>query len=151
MSLNVYLTVEEPVDVNTEPAIYIRAGGRNVRVTRAVWDALRPGREPVVAIHERGSLQCVYSGNITHNLSRMAREAGIYNALWRPEEIGIATANQLIDPLVNGLNRLRNAPSRFQQFNPISGWGSYDVLVGFAAEYLEACVSYPDAAIRTSR
>lgn len=30
-----------------------------------------------------------YSANITHNLGAMAEAAGIYLALWRPEEIGI--------------------------------------------------------------
>lgn len=30
--------------------------------------------------------------NITHNLGRMAKEAGIYQHLWRPEEIGVTKA-----------------------------------------------------------
>ena len=33
-----------------------------------------------------------YSANITHNLGKMAEEAGIYKHLWRPEEIGITKA-----------------------------------------------------------
>ena len=32
----------------------------------------------------------VYSANITHNLGGMAREGGIYQACWRPEEIAFA-------------------------------------------------------------
>jgi hypothetical protein len=30
---------------------------------------------------------CLYQANITHNLGKMAQEAGIYTALWRPEEM----------------------------------------------------------------
>ena len=38
----------------------------------------------------------VYSANITHNLNRMAMEAGIYECLWRPDEHGITKAAQII-------------------------------------------------------
>jgi hypothetical protein len=38
----------------------------------------------------------VYSDNITHNLGEMADAAGIYKALWRPEEIGITKAAELV-------------------------------------------------------
>ena len=31
----------------------------------------------------------VFSANITHNLGKMADEAGIYKALWRPDEVEI--------------------------------------------------------------
>jgi hypothetical protein len=30
---------------------------------------------------------CVFSANITHNLGRMAKVAGCYEACWRPEEL----------------------------------------------------------------
>lgn len=38
----------------------------------------------------------VFSSNITHNLNAMAEAAGIYRQIWRPEEIGIKTAVELI-------------------------------------------------------
>ncbi len=31
--------------------------------------------------------ECVYDANITHNLGKMAGQAGIYEALWTPQEI----------------------------------------------------------------
>ncbi len=40
-----------------------------------------------------GSFEEVYISNVTHNLNKMAGEAGIYEALWRPEEIGITHAH----------------------------------------------------------
>jgi hypothetical protein len=65
----------------------------------------------------------VYNANITHNLNTMASEAGIYQHLWRPEEIGITYAAQLIEPLQAGLARLLEDPERFMKHNPTVGAG----------------------------
>ena len=93
----------------------------------------------------------VFSRNITHNLNKMAMKAGVYKALWRPEEIGITRAGQLVDPLSKGLNVLIKNPEKFKKLNPINGWGSYDGLLAFIEAYLEACKNYPDAYIEVSR
>lgn len=92
-----------------------------------------------------------YSANITHNLGAMAREAGIYMHLWRPDEIGLTEANQLVAPLTGGLLALILEPSRFQSFNPQNGWGDWEGLVRFVAEYREACIASPKAKIEVSR
>lgn len=94
---------------------------------------------------------CVFDRNITHNLNTMADAAGIYLHLWRPEEIGITKAGELIEPLRNGLNALTESPSRFDEYRPENGWGSYAGLVEYVARYIEACRKYPDAEIRVSR
>jgi len=93
----------------------------------------------------------VYSANITHNLGKMAAEAGIYQALWRPEEKGYYTAKDLIEPLTKGLALLTSEPERFKTFNSPNGWGMYDNFVPFVAKYLEACVAYPDAIIDVNK
>ena len=93
----------------------------------------------------------VFNYNITHNLNKMAEEAGIYKHLWRPEEIGITNAEQLIEPLEAGLALLKNKPTYFRKFNPENGWGSYEGLVEFVTKYLEACKENPDAEIGVSR
>jgi hypothetical protein len=93
----------------------------------------------------------VYSDNITHNLNTMAQEAGIYEVLWRPEEIGITHAHQLIPFLERGLGKLRANPEKFERFNPANGWGNYVGLVTFVRDYLEACRANPDAEIEVSR
>jgi hypothetical protein len=93
----------------------------------------------------------VYWRNITHNLNRMADEAGIYKHLWRPDEIGVSRAGDLIQPLRDGLAVLESDPERFKQFNPANGWGSYEGLVDFVREYLAACEANPDAEIEVSR
>jgi hypothetical protein len=95
--------------------------------------------------------ESVFDYNITHNLGKMASEAGIYQHLWRPEELGITKASQLIEPLKTGLFALLADPEKFKAFNPENGWGSYEGLVKFVFAYLQACLQYPDATIGVSR
>jgi hypothetical protein len=102
-----------------------------------------------VYIHVDG--EEVYSSGITHNLTNMADEADLYQYLWRPEELSIKTANQLIEPLRIGLHTLKSEPNRFKPFNPYNGWGSYDDLVKFVIGYLDACYKYPDGQISVCR
>lgn len=93
----------------------------------------------------------VYWANITHNLNTMAMEAGIYQALWRPEEIGITRAEQLIEPLTEGLNKLKADPDHFKQYNSPNGWGMYENFVPFVEKYLQACKENPDSEVSVSR
>ena len=93
----------------------------------------------------------VYSSNITHNLNQMAKEAGIYQHLWRPEELNITKAFDLIKPLEEGLSFLKSDPARFEKFNSDNGWGLYKNFVPFVENYLNACKENPDAVISISR
>ena len=93
----------------------------------------------------------VFDANITHNLTTMAAKAGIYKHLWRPEELDITIAAQLIKPLKIGLHRLQRDPEYFKQFNPENGWGTYEVFVSWVEKYLEACKENPDAEISICR
>jgi len=93
----------------------------------------------------------VFDRNITHNLNIMAGKAGVYEQLWRPEEVGIFTAGQLIKPLTIGLKKLTEKPNYYKAFNPDNGWGTYEGLVSFISDYLEACIEYPEAKISTSK
>jgi len=101
--------------------------------------------------HEAKRTVQFFSDNVTHNLAAMADAAGIYKELWRPEEVDIKTATQLIAPLEAGLLRLRADPDRFKKLNPDNGWGTYEGLVQFVSDYLEACRAHPDAVIRIWR
>lgn len=93
----------------------------------------------------------IYSANITHNLRRMAAAAGLCEPLWRPEEIGITKASQLLEPLRKGLERLKADPDYYRTFNPENGWGSYEGLVKFVENYMEACGLNQDADIEVNR
>lgn len=93
----------------------------------------------------------VFSANITHNLNKMAEEAGIYKHLWRPEEVGISTAAQLIEPLRDGLALMKSDPPRFKKHNPSNGWGSYEGFVPWVEAYLNECIENPDAEVSVCR
>lgn len=93
----------------------------------------------------------LYNANITHNLNKMAGEAGIYECLWRPDEHGITHARQVIEPLSKGLALLVTEKARFERFNAPNGWGLWKHFVPFCADYLQACREHPDALVRVSR
>jgi hypothetical protein len=93
----------------------------------------------------------VFTANITHNLNRMADEAGIYKALWRPEEIGATVADDIIDRLIEGLEDMSRRPSHYEMFNAENGWGTYNNFLPWVAKYLEACIQHPAATIEVSR
>lgn len=93
----------------------------------------------------------LYDANITHNLGGMADAAGIYQALWRPEEIGISKAGQLVEPLRKGLAWLEDHPDEAKKHNAPNGWGTYENFIPFVRNYLAACVANPTATVRASR
>lgn len=102
-------------------------------------------------LHERRGREEIFEASITHNLTAMAGEAGIYKAIWRPDEIGITKAGQLRELLKDGLAALKSNPARFKKFNPKNGCGNYEDLVRFVDQYLAACVESPEATIDVSR
>lgn len=93
----------------------------------------------------------VYSRNITHNLNKMAMEAGIYECLWRPDEHSITHARQIVEPLAAGVALLSTQKARFEKFNAPNGWGMWEHFLPFCADYLQSCRDYPDAIVRVSR
>lgn len=93
----------------------------------------------------------VFEANITHNLNTMAKEAGIYKHLWRPEEIGITKAKGLIAPLTKALADMKARPDHYKQFDAKNGWGLYIHFVPWIEEYLDACKEHPEAEIGISR
>ncbi len=115
--------------------------------------------------------ETVYEANITHNLNKMASEAGIYEALWRPhrlkdgysipendhnaehefESSSITFAKNIIPILEKGLADLVARPTHYEQFNASNGWGMYEHFVPFVAKYLEACKNNPESVINISR
>jgi len=147
MSLDVYLEVEE--SLLKMPTIPIRENGQMREISRDEWAWRFPDREPIETPLQE--THTVYTANITHNLSRMADEAGLYQYLWRPDEVGIEKAKELIEPLRHGLTELRSKPEHYKQFNPSNGWGSYQLLVRFTIRYLRACEQYPNATVRVWR
>lgn len=115
--------------------------------------------------------ETIYSANITHNLTPMADEANLYEALWRPYRLNpkfkvkpedIITefhfevhnpcqAKDIIPYLEEGLKKLKDDPKHFEKFNSSNGWGMYEHFVPFVENYLEACKQYPESIIKVSR
>ena len=152
MSLDVSLYIKSDEQIKQEEKIFIREGGSNKEISREEWDKRFPGQKPITVFHEsEDGEQEVYSANITHNLDKMAEEAGIYKVLWRPDELTVGFASEIITALSEGLQRLKDAPEHFKKFNPENSWGTYEALVSFVEKYLKACVKYPHAKIEVSR
>lgn len=151
MSLDVYLTsVPEKAKIDAEiVGVYVREDGQTRLMSMEGWNEQHPNRIPVTYAESKPSE--IYSANITHNLVPMAEAAGIYQHLWRPEELGISRAAQLVEPLEIGLAKLEADPQAFEQYNSPNGWGNYTDLVDFVIRYLAACKRYPDAAVSVWR
>ena len=151
MSLDVYLKSEKLQPRQKSSGIFIREDGQTKEISREEWDRRYPDREPVAFFSGDEETDTLYSANITHNLGEMADKARLYMPLWRPEEIGLTKAKDLIKPLTEGLALLQSHPEHFKEFNPPNGWGTYEILVGFVESYLAACREYPEARVETDR
>lgn len=154
MSLSVYLYSASKSEPAYYTGIFVREDGGIREISEKEWRLRYPDREPV----KMNILDCegqedneVYWANITHSLNNMVDAAGIYHHLWRPDEIGITQAKQLIEPLQEGLARLKADPEECKKHNPKNGWGDYSGLVKFVENYLEACRQYPEATIQVFR
>ena len=97
-------------------------------------------------LHEMG--ECVWEGNITHNLGKMASEAGLYQILWRPGED--VQARDVFDKLIEGLAHMLRNKEALSQFDAANGWGTYENLLEFVFNFTKACGEYPDAVISAS-
>ena len=94
----------------------------------------------------------VYEANITHNLNRMATQAGLYYPLWRATDVlAVKQAGELIPLLRAGIKALESNREYFEEFNPENGWGDYEILLSFARAYLVACERHPYSLVYISR
>jgi len=96
----------------------------------------------------RVQLTEVASENITHNVSNMWREAGIYNLLYNSEGL---LASKIVDGLEKGLADMKKWPEHYQQFDSPNGWGTYPHAVDFLARVIVDCYEFPDAVIEISK
>lgn len=170
MSLDVYLK-DGKEHTTVSSGIFVRRGGKSVEISRKEWDNLYPGIKPCIFNPGSSGSKYFYTDNITHNLNTMADQAGLYEALWRPyrllagynilendheaemefEDNNPVYARDIINHLRIGLKNLVSNPEKYEKFNPDNGWGSYEGLVEFTHNYLNACVNNPDAQVTVSR
>ena len=93
----------------------------------------------------------LYSCHITHNLNKMAKEAGIYGIVWRPEELGIEYAGQIVEGLDRGILELKSHRTKYIKHDNPNGWGTYDGFVPWLEKLLDACKRYPKARVYACR
>ena len=93
----------------------------------------------------------LFQANITHNLGKMADAAGIYQALWRPEEIPATKAGELVPVLSTGLIELITHKDKYTAYDSPNGWGVYRHFVPFVESVLSACAEFPEATIKVWR
>ena len=93
----------------------------------------------------------VFESSITHNLTEMAEAAGLYLPLWRPEELGVKSAGDLIPYLVKGIRIMKKNKEGLLKYSPKNNWGSFDDLLDVASTYLTACRQFPRAEIYVDR
>lgn len=149
MSLDFYLVSDLPQrDTDKGSGIFIRENGSTKEISREEWDEKFPNREPVVVRESENAF--LFTSNITHNLTEMADKAGIYKALWHPVDNGYKRASDIIGVLREGIAQMEKEPERFTPYNPDNGWGSYEGLLAFTKECLEACEQHPHALLETS-
>ena len=112
--------------------------------------------------------EAFFEGSITHNLNVMAKEAGVYEALWRPyllkkyfpvgsrledelefEQSCIVLAKDILPSLELGIEKLLKRPTLYVKFEGKNAF--YTDFINFILEYLQACQEHPDALIKTLR
>lgn len=98
------------------------------------------------------TIQVADSLNITHNLRAMAEAAGIYEVVWRPEEVFVTPKAHNIDPILReGIVRLLAYPDHFKQFDAPNGWGVYEHFMSFLKDLYWTCLKHPNAYVVASR
>lgn len=91
-------------------------------------------------------IQCEHCGNsngsenITHNLIPLAKELGVYQICWRPEELNI-TAGDAIPVLKDALEKLRAGD--YSRFDAKNGWGKAVHFADFLERVISKCEDFP--------
>ncbi len=146
MSLDVRLYSKTPIS-KKGTGVYVRENGMNKELT---VEEVREKFPNTVVEENDYETTCVYSANITHNLAKMAKAAGIYDICWQPQEIGVEQAADIVPILEKGLADMKKRPEFYETFDSPNGWGLYKHFVPWLEKYLAACQENPDAIIEVS-
>ena len=146
MGLDIYLELEEETK-RTSTGIFIRENGQNKELSYE--EAVKRYPDQDIEEYENSSTT-VYNDNITHNLNKMAAEAGFYKALWGLLE-EVKTAEDLLKYISPGIVDMKRNPKLYKTFDSPNGWGTYDDFIPWLEKLEEACKTYPDATLYFSR
>lgn len=84
---------------------------------------------------------------ITHNLNEMAIALGVYEIIWKPDEVfpnQDIKPSMVVDKLEEAYQDLKNNKNKYSQFNPKNGWGDYEALSYFIDRYINICKKHKD-------
>ena len=121
------------------------------RNIEGLYDKQKDLREELEDLEDDYEEARLASHNLTHNLNKMAEAVGLYQVLWSPEEVGITTASQMIEPLEKAIKELMANPDKYKAYNPPNGWGNYDIFVSFCRAVLSSCEENPNAIIDVNK
>ncbi|MCK1999954.1 hypothetical protein MZM54_00975 [[Brevibacterium] frigoritolerans] len=89
----------------------------------------------------------IFHKNITHNITPMWKEAGVYSALYESQG---KNAKEVIPTLENGLSLMKDNPKRFSQLDAPNGWGKYKHAVPWLTELIDGFKKHSDGVIEIS-
>lgn len=98
--------------------------------------------------NESNDVDNIYSGNYTHNVAKMWRRSGVYDALYNSEG---KLAKDILPVLANGYEHMKENPSEYEELNPPNKWGSYEGALDYLKEVMDACRKYPNSKIAISK
>lgn len=90
----------------------------------------------------------VFWQNITHNVNKMWRKAGVYEALY--ESHG-KRAGEFVEILEAGLEDMLNNFGDYKKLDAENGWGKTEHAIRFLYFTLKAFKQYPNGTIGVSR
>ncbi len=113
----------------------------------------------------------VGSINLTHNLGSMSshipagsrdvfdseshemvnRDITLYEAFWRPEEVGIYCGSDLLPHTQEALIYALDNEGDLRQYLPENGWGTYEDLIKAIREMGKHCMMFPHARLESDR
>jgi hypothetical protein len=86
----------------------------------------------------------VFSTNMTHNVTNMWREAGVYDALYMSQG---KLAGDFVRVLDAGVVDMSTHPEKYRPMSDPEGWGTYAQAFTWLKEVRDAFKENPDATI----
>ena len=93
----------------------------------------------------------VYTTSVHNNFNLLIESLGIYQHLWRPDELNITHARQLIAPLESALENLEFNKEKYRKHEPPGMCGKIELFIIFLKNLLESCKQHPNATISVCR
>ena len=154
MSLDLYIISKKPIR-RTGTGIYVRENGRNkeLKTKEEVLCYFGEDTDVEVKVYETDE---VWSGNMTHNLGKMARrvkgkERDLYTLFWRPTE-SIVTKEWVTEVLrcytylkehEDELKPLEEENRIYEDNGESYIWGTFDLLKEFTESLIKCLLDLP--------